>query len=341
MTARVPYVLCALLGIVASATAQETAWKDPAPHTTKFVTVADSVQLEVLDWGGSGPALVLLAGLGDTGHAFDDFAPLLTPRYRVVVVTRRAHGRSSAPSTGYDFERLAKDVVAVIDTMRLNRPVIVGHSIAGEEMHVLGARYAEKIAGLVYVDAAFDRGDDTDNAAYDAVARTLPPSPRPTPGDMATLTALRSYLERTQGFTAPEAYLRARYVINSDGVVTGMWAPAAPIRQAINAEIQSKYKVYKPDRIRVPALALYAVPKTSADMMRPWYDGSSPAVRQSVDSLFRLTRARFQGHAKWFEAFAEQHRVVEISGAHHLFMSNPREVVQQIDAFVSSLLAKR
>ena len=40
--------------------------EDPSPHETKLVTVEDGVQLEVLDWGGSGPALVLLAGLGAT-----------------------------------------------------------------------------------------------------------------------------------------------------------------------------------------------------------------------------------------------------------------------------------
>ena len=31
-------------------------WKDPSPHTTRLVTVEEGVQLEVLDWGGPGPA---------------------------------------------------------------------------------------------------------------------------------------------------------------------------------------------------------------------------------------------------------------------------------------------
>jgi hypothetical protein len=105
--------------------------------------------------------------------------------------------------------------------------------------------------------------------------------------------------------------------------------------------MQAKYKTYSPERIRVPALAMYAVPKTSADLMRPWYDGNDPTVRQSIEALFRLTRTRFEGHARWFEAFAERGNVVEISGAHHLFFSNPREVLQHIDAFMSSLPARR
>src|SRR6266478_6781622 len=60
---------------------QPPALKDPSPHTTRFVTVDKEVRLEVLDWGGSGRPLVLLAGGGDTAHVFDDFAPKLTPSF--------------------------------------------------------------------------------------------------------------------------------------------------------------------------------------------------------------------------------------------------------------------
>jgi pimeloyl-ACP methyl ester carboxylesterase len=128
---------------------QPVEWKDGSPHAATLIPVDDDAQLEVLDWGGAGPAIVLLAGLGDTAHVFDDFAPMLIARYRVLGVTRRAHGRSSAPSTGYGFGRLAEDVVRVIDAIGVKRPVIAGHSIAGEELHVLGARYSAKVAGLV------------------------------------------------------------------------------------------------------------------------------------------------------------------------------------------------
>lgn len=95
--------LCVVLAQVTSASPQQMEWKDLSPHVVKSVPVDHDVQLEVSDWGGSGPALVLLAGLGDTAHVFDDFAPMLTARYRVVGVTRRAHGQSSAPVTGYGF----------------------------------------------------------------------------------------------------------------------------------------------------------------------------------------------------------------------------------------------
>jgi non-heme chloroperoxidase len=321
----------------AIAWSQPVEWKDRSPHAASLIPVDDEVQLEVLDWGGSGPAIVLLAGLGDTAHVFDDFAPMLIPRYRVLGVTRRAHGRSSAPPTGYGFGRLAEDVVHVIDAIGVKRPVIAGHSIAGEELHVLGARHSAKVAGLVYLDAAFNRADGSED--YDAVARTLPPAPRPGPGDLASFAALRSFLERTQGLAGPEAHLRARYVANADGSIARSWAPAPPIFQAISREMQAAFKSYNPERIRVPALAVYVTPKSANDLMQRWYNVDDPVVQEAVKTLHRLARERFARHAKWFEAFAERGRVTELSGAHHLFISNPREVLQQIDGFMSSITA--
>ena len=133
----------------------ETAWKDPASHTIQFVTVDKNVKLEVLDWGGSGRPLVFLAGLGNTAHIFDTFAPKLTNTYHVYGITRRGFGASSAPATGYLADQLGDDVLAVLDALKLDRPVLAGHSIAGEELSSVGSRHSEKVAGLIYLDAGY------------------------------------------------------------------------------------------------------------------------------------------------------------------------------------------
>jgi pimeloyl-ACP methyl ester carboxylesterase len=343
------FLLCALLLVSPNpASPQQADWKDPSPHATRFVTVEDDVQLEMLDWGGSGPALVLLSGLGGTAHHFDDIAQALTARYRVVAVTRRGHRGSSAAAGGYGFTRLAEDVLRVMDVVGINTAVVIGHSFAGEEMHVLGARHSARIKGLVYVEAAFDRGDDADTEAFDAVAKTVPAAPGPQGGDLVSFTALRAYLEKYGG-AGPEGSLRTRYRTNPDGTIGGLWAPETPIRQAMTKEIRAAYNPYNPERIHVPAVAIYAVPKSAEDFMRR---GSSdrdafpelvaraaddPDLRARVEKLYQLTRERVRNHEKWFEAFADRGRVVELSGTHDLFASSPREVLQQIEAFVSSL----
>ena len=99
-------------------------WRDPSPHHSLSVPVDKNVRLEVLDWGGPGRPVILLAGLGNTAHVFDDFAPKLARSYHVYGITRRGYGASSCPDDGYTAERLAEDVLAVIDSLNLDRPVL-------------------------------------------------------------------------------------------------------------------------------------------------------------------------------------------------------------------------
>lgn len=74
-----------------------------------MVEVEPGVTLEVLDWGGPGEPMVLLTGLGDNAHVFDNFAYQFTDRYRVLGITRRGFGRSSQPESGYDVATRAAD----------------------------------------------------------------------------------------------------------------------------------------------------------------------------------------------------------------------------------------
>src|ERR1700722_4558322 len=120
---------------------------------TQFVEVQPDVKLEVLDWGGTGRNLVLLAGLGSTAHVFDSLEPKLAAHYHVIGITRRGFGQSSAPQSGYDPKRLGDDVVAVLDALHIADPVLVGHSIAGEELSAISTYHHGRAAALIYLDA--------------------------------------------------------------------------------------------------------------------------------------------------------------------------------------------
>jgi non-heme chloroperoxidase len=127
---------------------------DSVPAAVRFIGVQPNVQLEVLDWGGTGQPMLLLAGLGNTAHVFDDVARKLRATQHVYGITRRGFGRSSMPSSGYSADRLGDDVLAVMDSLRLVKPVLVGHSIAGEELSSIGSRHGDRVSALVYLDAA-------------------------------------------------------------------------------------------------------------------------------------------------------------------------------------------
>lgn len=105
-----PHFSTALLVLAACGTVAaqdgDKAGADPSSHQTQFVAVEEGVRLEVLDWGGTGRAIVLLAGSGNSAHVFDEFAPKLTTSGHVYGITRRGFGASSQPETGYDDQRL-------------------------------------------------------------------------------------------------------------------------------------------------------------------------------------------------------------------------------------------
>jgi hypothetical protein len=111
---------------------------DNAPHQVRMVEVEPGVTLEVLDWGGSGEAMVMLTGLGNNAHVFDQFADQFTERFRVIAITRRGFGASSKPEAGYDLATRALDDIKVLDALSLDQAIFVGHSIAGDELSRLG-----------------------------------------------------------------------------------------------------------------------------------------------------------------------------------------------------------
>jgi non-heme chloroperoxidase len=130
-------------------------WHDPSPHKIRFITVQLDVKIETLDWGGKGRPLLLIAGAGGTAHAFDDFALLLSPHFHVYGVTRRGYGDSARPKEGYDADRLGDDVVAVIQTLKIKKPILMGHSYGGQEVSDVATRYPDLIAGAIYLDAIY------------------------------------------------------------------------------------------------------------------------------------------------------------------------------------------
>jgi non-heme chloroperoxidase len=127
----------------------------PGPQI-QHITVEEGVKVQVVDWGGSGPPLVFIPGLGNTARStFDQIAPKLTSTHRVYGITRRGFGSSSRPASGYSADRLGDDVLAVMDALKLDRPVLVGHSMGGAELSLIASRFPNRVAGLVYLEAAY------------------------------------------------------------------------------------------------------------------------------------------------------------------------------------------
>jgi non-heme chloroperoxidase len=131
---------------------------DTTAHSIEFVTVQPGVKLEVLDYGGTGRAMVFLAALGPDAHEWDHFAPKFVGKYHVYAITRRGFGASDNPpptDDNYSADRLGDDVLAVMEQLKMDKPILVGWSVGGEELSSVGSRFPSKVRALIYLDAGY------------------------------------------------------------------------------------------------------------------------------------------------------------------------------------------
>lgn len=112
----------------------------------------NGLRFHYLDWGGSGQPVVLVHGLASNAHIWSLVAPLLAPHFRVLALDQRNHGRSDPAEGGFDFPTIAKDLHAFIDTLQLERPLLVGHSWGASVVVHYAAKRPTPPSGLVLVD---------------------------------------------------------------------------------------------------------------------------------------------------------------------------------------------
>jgi non-heme chloroperoxidase len=315
-------------------TPKTATWKDPSPHKTLTVKIEPNVELEVLDWGGSGRPIVLLAGLGMTAHVFDSFAPKLAGSFHVYGISRRGYGASSRPTSGYSEEKLAEDDLRVFDELKLTAPVVAGHSIAGNELSQLGIHHFDRIGGLVYLDALNDGTDDYTD--YDELSAKLPEAmrrpPQPEASDRRSFAAYGEWLQRTEGFTMPEGELRAEFAENPDGSVGSYRTPGYVPQAIIAGDHKHDYS-----QIRVPVLAFVGYPNSPQETIRR-HRVTDPAQRIIVEAAYGVYVSMARTRIKRIAAAAGGARTVDLWGANHLvFLSNETDVLREMRAFLAGL----
>jgi N-formylmaleamate deformylase len=90
-----------------------------------------------------------------SGSCWAPLARALEGEFDVVMPDARGHGRSTAPRSGYSYDELAADVVGLIDSLQLSRPILTGHSMGGMTAAVAAIRCGANLRSLVLVDPTF------------------------------------------------------------------------------------------------------------------------------------------------------------------------------------------
>jgi len=128
-----------------------TAFAFPPAFTVKHVPAKD-VTIYVR-FGGSGPAVVLLHGYGETGDMWVPMAADLVRDHTVLVLDLRGLGLSSKPPGGFDKKTQAGDVAAVLDDLKIDRVTLVTHDIGNMVGYAFAALYAQRVTRFVLIDA--------------------------------------------------------------------------------------------------------------------------------------------------------------------------------------------
>ena len=313
--------IAAIIGVLSCLPGIATA----APKT-QMVAVAPGVELEVLDWGGAGPPLVFLAGFGGTAHTFEGFAERFTDGHHVYAITRRGFGLSSHPEPtdeNFTVARLAADVLAVDAKLGLVRPVLVGHSVAGQELSEIGTRHPDEVGGLIYLDAS------NSQALYGPSSDVLYPIAGEVRDDLARLVAsqpsearriiakLRAELPRLQrGLAWYEAAIEGA----PDNPEP---RPPAEVKAVQDALVRGARLHHG---LQVPILAIVADP---------------PACEPNCASA--ASRAYAAENAAQATDFAHANpsaTVVRLPYADHfIWESNPEDVARAMQAFLAKLAA--
>jgi pimeloyl-ACP methyl ester carboxylesterase len=103
--------------------------------------------------GGDKPPLVLLHGFTDSGACWFPVVDALAQDYDLIMPDVRGHGKSACiGSSGFYSEALAEDVAALIQTLKLNRPAVLGHSLGAFTGLILAAAHPELVSCLLLED---------------------------------------------------------------------------------------------------------------------------------------------------------------------------------------------
>jgi len=155
MTTMMKRVLGAGLLAVTALSSSVPAMAQPKPYPATFKSQEIKANGTVLHVrvGGSGPAVVLIHGFGDTGDMWEPLAAELVKDHRVVVPDLRGMGLSAKPEAGYEKKNQATDIRAVLESLGIDQSDVVGHDIGTMVAYAYAATYPAKTTKLVVMDA--------------------------------------------------------------------------------------------------------------------------------------------------------------------------------------------
>ncbi|CAN5709674.1 alpha/beta hydrolase [soil metagenome] len=129
----------------------------PLPATNdQGVVEHDGARIWYATYGAGQPVILLHGGLGHSGNWGYQVPALVMHGYRAVVIDSRGHGRSTRDARPFTYEQMASDVVAVMDTLHLEKASLVGWSDGACTALVLAAQAPPRVTGVLFFACNMD-----------------------------------------------------------------------------------------------------------------------------------------------------------------------------------------
>jgi pimeloyl-ACP methyl ester carboxylesterase len=133
------------------------------------VTSADGVPIHYETTGSGRPALVLVHCWTCDSRFWQGQVARLAKSHQVVTLDLAGHGRSGRTRKDYTMQAFGEDVKAVADRLKLDRMILVGHSMGGAVILEAARRLGDRVVGLVPIDTLLDVEQASDPKETDAV----------------------------------------------------------------------------------------------------------------------------------------------------------------------------
>lgn len=288
---------------------------DQSPHKSGYVH-ANGINLHYLDWGGNGEVLLFLAGLGCNAHIFDHLAPCFTDKFHVLALTRRGHGESDHPETGYDIDTQTQDLRQFLDTLGIEKVILAGHSMANIELSHFNALYPQRVLKLIFLDAAYDRA----SPSYKEMVESSPWRQIQPPGlhvDYYSpedyFTAMkRAYPSFSMIWTeAMQEQSLHEIAIAPDGKIMDRMSGA--VNKAL-VDTMAGYEL-EDAKIKVPTLAFYAISKGLNTISNDWMTDEQKA--ELSNHVETKENAWTRESIEKFRRNVPHAKIIEIPRGHH------------------------
>ena len=142
--------------------------RDPVMRRTE----GDGIQIQLAAWEGEGQLILCVHGLTANCCCWDLIASTLVPENNIFAMDLRGRGLSDKPASGYSLQHHIRDIVCLLDDLKQERIVLMGHSLGAFIALSFAAKYPERTEKIILMDG----GGQLTQGQWDKVTLAIKPS---------------------------------------------------------------------------------------------------------------------------------------------------------------------